>query len=595
MTPLASRVRFRSASPPPPPPDPAPASPSAGESGVPPVLPVPPEPPAVYPRVPPVNSARAYVQADMRALRDAVPPPAVPGVLPDPRTLAEALARPDGPMWAAAAEAELLSIRNHDVYEVVDLPPGKHALGSKWVLERKRDGRYKARLVALGYGQVPGEDYFDTYAPVSRYSTLRAMLAICAHHDLAIRQLDIRTAFLHGELKEIVYVRQPPGYSDGRAHRVWRLYRALYGLKQSGRAWHTVLVRELLRAGFEKSADPAVFIMRGKGGRVLALFYVDDCLIAAQTDAQADAIAALIGTIFESRMLDARDFLGIGVTRDRVARTITIDQTDKVDKMVVTFGIAGEFRVLPMEPSLQLRAVQEEHELAAPADAAAYPALLGVLMHLSQCTRPDISYAVGVLSSFSRRPSQLHWDTLLDLARYVSRTRTYGITYGGSDVGIQVWSDSNHARCRDTRRSTTGYFSKAFGGALSWGSRLQSTVAASTQEAEYQAADAAVREVLSLRKILPDLGYDVTGPLRVFGDNEAALGLLKDHRENDRVKHIDIKHHFARERVLRGEVQFAYCHSADNIADAFTKPLPRPALLKCLAAMGVAAAVGSAS
>ena len=374
---------------------------------------------------------------------------------------------------------------------------------------------------------------------------------------------------------------------------MWRLFRSLYGLKQSGRAWHTELVRELLRAGFEKSEDPAVFIMRGVGGTVLALFYVDDCLIAARTAEQADAIVALIGTIFESRVLDGRDFLGINVTRDRVARTITIDQTDKVDKMMATFGIAGETRVLPMEPSLQLRAVQDEHELASPADAEAYPALLGVLLHLAQCTRPDISYAVGVLSSFSKRPSQLHWNALLDLARYVGYTRTYGITYGGSAVGLQVWSDSNHARCPDTRRSTTGYMSAIFGGILSWGSRLQATVAASTQEAEYQAADAAVREALSLRKVLPDLGYTLTGPLCIFGDNEAALGLLKDHRENDRVKHIDIKHHFARERVLRGEVKFAYCPSAANLADAFTKPLPRPALLTFLAAVGIAAAAGS--
>jgi hypothetical protein len=211
----------------------------------------------------------------------------------------------------------------------------------------------------------------------------------------------------------------------------------------------------------------------------------------------------------------------------------------------------------------------------------------GILLHLAQCTRPDIAQAVGVLARYSRHPTKVHADALRQLARYVAHTRTYGITYGGSDDALALWADANLGGDLDSRRSCTGYVAMLYGGAISWASKLQDTAANSTQESEYQAANAAVRECLSLRKLMPELGVALMGPLQVYGDNQAALCLLKDHREGERVKHIDISHHFTRERVLRGEVHFTHCASEDNLADGFTKALAEPALRKGLLGWGV--------
>jgi Reverse transcriptase (RNA-dependent DNA polymerase)/gag-polypeptide of LTR copia-type/Integrase core domain/GAG-pre-integrase domain len=566
MPALAMRLRSHAGSPPPPVPAdalaPAPSTPQRTHDSA--------------------ATERGSVQADMQRLETW-------GA--DPVTLEEAYARPDAHMWRAAVQEELDSLNAFECWRYERLPQGKRALGCRWVLERKRCGRYKARLVVQGFQQVHGVDYDATYAPVCGYSTLRALLAVSAHEGLVLRQFDIRTAFLNGALEEEVYMRQPPGHASGPAGSVCRLQRALYGLKQAGRKWHETLVRELLELGFTQSdADPSLFLLRGPGGCVLALFYVDDGLVAAKTAGEADALVARIGKVFNIRALgEPSDFLGINIVRDWTAGTISIDQSDKVLKMAARFGIAGESRTLPMDPSSfkLLRQAQPGETLAGAECSERYPELLGVLGHLAQCTRPDIALAVGVLASFTKRPTAKHWGALLDVARYVVATHDWGITYGHSAVPIESWVDASFANCLDTRRSITGYVNTVYGGAVSWSSKKQPTVALSTQEAEYQAMGQAAREVMHLRKLYPELGVEIDGPVHVFGDNQAALLLADDRREGARSKHIDIIHHYSREH--RKKVKFVECRSAENLSDCFTKALPRPALSTCLAGLGVGA------
>ena len=211
-----------------------------------------------------------------------------------------------------------------------------------------------------------------------------------------------------------------------------------------------------------------------------------------------------------------------------------------------------------------------------------YPELVGSLQHLANCTRPDLAQAVSTLARYSKAPREAHWHAALNVLRYVSGTLSRGITYCRDAPAYDAFCDANYGGDVDSRRSTTGYVFMMSGGAVSWQSKLQATVAVSTCEAEYQAAGAAIREAVWLRKLLPELGVDVSGPLTLKGDNQAAIALLHNPMSTTRSKHIDIVHHFGRERVLRGEVAFEYCASKDNVADCLTKPLPATGWLPLL-------------
>jgi hypothetical protein len=375
--------------------------------------------------------------------------------------------------------------------------------------------------------------------------------------------------------------------------RVLKLQRALYGLRQAPRAWHIKLAHELIARGFEPSdADPSLWILRGPTGAVFTMIYVDDGLVAARTAAEADALVDLVAGIFEIRALgEPRDFLGIRITRDRQARTIQIDQADKAAGLAEVAGVSGQTAAVPMSPEV-FGALHKSVDGETLADRVQYQTWLGSLLHLAQCTRPDIAQAVGALASYGSAPSVTHLKALVMLIRYVGGTAQRGITYGRSSVPVRTWCDANYAACVDSRRSTTGWVVVMYGGAVSWLSQKQHTVANSTMEAEYQSCGSVAREALSLRKQLTELAllskdFPLTGPLSIFCDNKAAMVLCSDRKEGARSKHIDIIHHFARARVARGEVSFVYCPSSENCADCLTKALPRAALESNLVGLGM--------
>lgn len=530
------------------------------------------------------------VRGDMAALKAAVEEPE----RLIPRSVREALSGPDAAKWRAAIDEELNSMAEHEVWYEADLPDGASALPLHFVFDVKRDGRYKARLVAGGHRQRPGVDFQETYASVVQYRTVRMVLAVAAAADLELRQFDIKTAFLNGPLEEVVHVRPPAGLEHlAGPGKVLRLRRALYGLRQASRAWNKRLEGELRARGFTQSdADPSLWILHGPNGAIFSMFYVDDGLVAARTVAEADALVDLVAGMFSIRALgEPQDFLGIRISRDRQQRTITIDQGDKATQLADACGVTGERRHIPMSPEVYagLRQARDGEVMA---DKERYQSVLGSLLHMSQCTRPDIALAVQSLASFSSAPTQAHWEALLNVVRYVGSTAARGITYGGSVVPVAIWCDANFASCIDTRRSTTGWAVVMYGGAVSWASKKQPTTAVSTMEAEYQACGAVAREALSLLKQLGELAllsddFPIKGPLLVLCDNKAALSLCQDRKEGQRSKHFDVIYHFARDHVQSGELRFVYCKSAENISDCLTKALARPAFEANLLGLGM--------
>lgn len=509
-------------------------------------------------------------------------------VVAEPATMEEALASDQAELWKQAMDEEYASLLANQTWTLERVPEGILPIPVKWVYKIKRDStgnieRYKARLVAKGFKQREGIDYEEVFAPVSKYTTLRAVLAIAAVQDLEIHQLDIKTAFLNGELEEQVYACQPPGYEEGSTDMVCHLQKALYGLKQAPRAWHNTLKAELEEMGFVPSAaDPSLFIKNGKNP-VYLLTYVDDILVITADTTLLTATKARIQQKFEARDLgNATYFLGMDIIRNRINRTITLAQT-RLTADILSKHNMMEAKTLsvPLSPATKLTSDGEPLDLG----NHGYSQLVGSLMYLSTCTRPDISQAVGGLARYMAKPTVTHWQTAKGVLRYLAGTADYGITFGRS-VGLSAYCDADYAGDIDTRRSTTGYVFILNGGAISWSSRLQQTVAASTTEAEYMAAAFAIKEALWMRKLLSDLQLSIdTIPIKA--DNQSAIKLLKNPVFSMRSKHIDVIYHFARERVARKEVSFQYIKTEEMVADTLTKAVPANKFKFCRDIMGL--------
>jgi hypothetical protein len=271
------------------------------------------------------------------------------------------------------------------------------------------------------------------------------------------------------------------------------------------------------------------------------------------------------------------------IERDRAARTITISQgalaasiLEKYSRFPVTPSL------LPMKPGVLL--VQDGEPMEVPQEH--YGSLIGSLMHLSNGTRPDITYAVNRLARYTQNPKQAHWAAAIHLLGYVKRYPSVGITYG-TESGVRVYSDADLAGCWDTSRSTGGYVVVVNGGATSWRSKIQASVAKSTCEAEYRAANAAACEVMWYNKLLPELGVTLAQPININCDNQSSCALLKNPMSTEQSKYFRIFWHFGREAALRKELTFSYVRSDSNLADPFTKALPEAKLLPLMARAGV--------
>ena len=437
--------------------------------------------------------------------------------------------------------------------------------------------------------QREGVDFTEVFAPVSKHTTLRVLLALVAEHDLHLHQLDVKTAFLNGELEEDIYMVQPPGYEQGGPGMVCHLRKALYGLRQAPRAWHIKLKKELEKNGFEASeADAGLFILSKGEHKIYMLVYVDDCLIASKHMAGVEHAKKVMRSSFDIRDLgEAKYFLGMEIERDRAGGTIKLSQTKSIVDAVARCGLDdAKINRVPIHVSTHLTKTGSK-----PIDKTQVPymELVGTLLYLASCTRPDISQAVGALSRYMAQPTEQHWKAAKGVLRYLSGTTTVGIAFSKGGSSLVGYCDWDYAGDVDSRRSTTGYVFTLMGGAVSWSSKLQSTVAVSTAEAEYMSAASAVKEALWLRKLLSDFEVMSTEPVLLFCDSQAALKLLVNPIVSARSKHIDVLHHFARERVARKEVKFEYLRTDLMIADCLTKAVPEHKFLFCCQGMGLKA------
>ena len=506
----------------------------------------------------------------------------------EPQTLKEAKLRPDWLLWEKAINEELATLKAAETWKLVDAPDNANIVGSKWVFRAKKDAaghvvRYKARLVAQGFSQVPGVDYFDTFAPVARLASIRAVLAIAAVEDLEIHQIDIKGAYLNGILtsEENIYMRQPPGYSSPEnPNKVCRLQKTLYGLKQSGRRWYQRLVEIMTKLGFLRcEVDQAVFYRRKGPMLMIVLVHVDDCtIVGTSRDLIAKFKSEITKHVEITDLGEIHWILGIEICRNRERHTIHLCQRSYIDSSLRRYGFEDIKPVsLPMDTSIKLTSAQSPSttEEIAQMKNIPYHEAVGTLMYASLGTRPDITYAVQTVSRFSKNPGNAHWEAVKKIFRYLKGTKDLWLSYGGQQKDLVGYADADGNMAED-RHAISGYAFLLHGGAISWSTKRQEIISLSTTESEYIAATYASKEALWLRSLITQLFDTSLTATTLFSDNQSAIALTKDHQYHARTKHIDIRFHFIRWIVENGSLRLIYCPTGEMVADTLTKALPSP-------------------
>ena len=516
----------------------------------------------------------------------------------DPKTYKQAMKSPNSKQWENAMKEELSSLNKHNTWDLVDLPAGKNLVGCKWVFKTKRDAngavdRFKARLVAQGYSQEYGIDYDEVFAPVARYDSIRSVLAIGVQHDYEIHQMDVKSAFLNGELDEEIFMKQPEGYIDeNHPEKVCRLNSSLYGLKQSARCWNLVIDSYLKSKNFVQNlADPCIYykseIVDGKKVIALIAVYVDDSIICSNELSVLNAEKKDLSEHFE---MDDRGeihyILGMSISRDRANHLLTIDQKGYLQNVLIRFGMENCKPVsTPVDPDAKFISLSKDEK---PVDVSLYQAVIGSLNYAAICTRPDLSTAVGILSKFMQNPGNEHWVGVKRVLRYVQGTLDYGLVYHHSpEFHLKAYADSDWAGCVETRKSTSGHVCCLGSNTISWRSKKQPIVALSSTEAEYIALCAATQEVVWMRRLLKGVAHEQLGATVVYEDNQGAMSLSRNSKDHARTKHIDVKYHYVREAVEKEIINVKYVPTADMLADALTKGLARPKFEKFRNEMGV--------
>lgn len=495
----------------------------------------------------------------------------------NPKSVSEALSSPDSIFWKSAIEEELQSFEENQVWELVETERDVTVVDSRWVFKRKSsaDGevKYRARLVAKGFTQKYGIDYNETFSPVVRYSTLRILFALTVKLNLDIRHLDIKTAFLNGNLSEKVFMKIPEGFicSESDKCKVLKLNKAIYGLKQSAKCWNDRINSVLLELGYTKSQyESCLFSKKVENSFIVITLYVDDFFIFSNDVMETNNLKDELSKIFKVKDLGVvRECLGMNVNYDKEQGILTLNQESYIDQILNEFNMS-ECNIIktPMECNISLENGDQDQLSMYP-----YQNLIGSLMYLAVIARPDIAFSVSYLSQFNRSYSQLHWKHAKRILKYLKGTKHYCLRFSKENMELVGFVDADWGNNSIDRKSYTGYAFKFCGSVVSWQSCKQKTVALSSTEAEYMAISEAVKEAIYLKGLL----YELMGTalcVNLFSDNQGAIKLSANDTYHKRSKHIDIRHHFVRQVIAEKQIVLKHLPTHEMPADILTKSLP---------------------
>ncbi|RVX23717.1 Retrovirus-related Pol polyprotein from transposon RE1 [Vitis vinifera] len=420
-----------------------------------------------------------------------------------PNCIQEAFQHPE---WRKAVNEEIQALQKNDTWKITKLPQGKRPVGCKWVFNVKyradgRIDRYKARLVAKALHKPMGLIF-------------KKLL-----HQLQ----NVKNAFLNDDLEEEVYMEIPPGLKLSSSNDlVCKLQKSLYGLKQSPRAW------------FERFTKITVLIV-----------YVDDIIVTGNDEEEISRLKTILSKEFEIKDLGTlRYFLGMEVARS--SKGIFVSQRKYTLDLLKETGMLGcKPSNTPMDP---FNKIGSKEDMVA-VDKGRYQRLVGRLIYLSH-TRPDISFAVSMVSQFMNNPIEEHQEAVYRILRYLKMTLGKGLFFKRvASCDVEIFSDADWAGSLTNRRSTSGYCTYVWGNLVTWRSKKQSVVARSSAEAEVRAIAHGICEGIWLKRLLEELQLAPHGPMKLMCDNQVAISIAKNPVHHDRTKHVEIDRHFIKEKI----------------------------------------------
>ncbi|GJS35501.1 ribonuclease H-like domain-containing protein [Tanacetum coccineum] len=472
--------------------------------------------------------------------------------------------------WIDAMNQEMNALLRNGTWELVELPEGRKAIGSKWIYKIKfrssgEIDRYKARLVAQGFGQKEGIDYEETFSPVVKMVTVRCLLNIVVSMSWPVFQLDVNNAFLYGDLEEVVYMKPPEGYFPSD-NKVCRLKKSLYGLKQAPRQWNAKLTSTLIENGFSQSkSDYSLYTKSDKGVFLALLVYVDDIIITGNSVSEIEKFKVFLKSKFMIKDLGKlKYFLGIEV--------VDTDKGICLNQRKYVLDLLSEYGMLACKPAktplMSKLVISNEASDKDPLleNITDYQKLMGKLIYLTNTT-PDISYVI--LRYLKSCPG---------LGVHI--TKTYGMF-------LIAFSDADWAKCVVTRKSVAGYCVFLNNSFIYWKSKKQNTLSKSSTEAEYRAVASVTSEVIWILFFLKDLQIESLLPVSLHCDINSAIKIAVNPLFHERTKHFEIDLYFVREKVLKEIVKTVKVDSANQIADIITKGFDIVQHLKLVKKLGM--------
>ncbi|CAM8902387.1 unnamed protein product [Rhodiola kirilowii] len=465
----------------------------------------------------------------------------------DPKTFDEAMKSQDVSFWKEAINDEMDSIMGNNTWILVDLPPGHKALGNKWIFRKKMKvddtiDKFKARLVIQGFRHKYGMDYFVTYAPIARISTIRLLIALASIRKLLVHQMDAPMQW-HQNFDEVVL-------SDG------------FVLNQSDKCVYSK---------FDNS-----------GNGVIICLYVDDMLIfGTSLECINQTKDFLSSKFFMKDMGEAEVILGIRI--ERVEGGIALTQSHYIEKVLKKYKYLNCHPVnTPIESSKHLLPNK-----GYPVSQLEYSRVIGSLMYAMTSTRPDIAFAVGKLSLYTSNPSVDHWQAVHRVLRYLKGMMNLGLVYLEFPSVIEGYSDASWISNEEDHSSTNGWVFLLGGGAISWASKKQTCISSSTMESEFVALAAASKEAEWLKNMIHEipLWERPISPISIHCDSAATLAKVYSHVYNGKSRHLGVRHSAVRELITHGVISVDFVKSQQNLADHLTKGLARDLIFKSVKGM----------
>ena len=507
--------------------------------------------------------------------------------------------------------AEMQAIEDCKVYEEVDRETGMHVIKVKWILKEKKatsltPAKLKARLVAKGYTQTYGVNYEETYAPVARVASIRAVFAMCAAMGWDVDQLDVDNAFLNGDMdRDNVFIEQPPFFVDiDHPTRVWLLRKGLYGTKQGGYIWYKTFTGHLIKQVglIDHASDPCLFTSVDENHKLnsISSIYVDDDIIGGPKDVVAN-IKAKISEKFAIKDLGLAKHV-VGIQVEQLPEGTLLTQAAYTDEILQLTRQQDAYPLaIPMsqdDPSFTMTKSEQNmdnpvFELLGAQEHHFYRECIGKLMYLMVCTRPDIAFAVNFLARAVAAPERRHMNSVFKVARYLKGTRCLGIFYprrqGDAPIVAELvgYVDAAFADCLESRKSTGGYLFMMNGLPLTWKSGRQTIVTTSTTEAEYVTMCDGAKEAVWLRNLFTDMDCIPCEPTVLYEDNNSCIALTENPLHHKRTKHIDVYYHYTRDMVENEVVVADKVDTTDQVADILTKPLGKVLFSKHLKSMNM--------